>query len=314
MLSITNINGRFNMLTDFFKLNETVPPVRILGKMAPLTELLSNSNDLRNIEFHPSTLKFNDVADAMSRDLDATGKLFEDKTFTNVSFSKTIIEGIVFRNCAFIDCLFIDTTFVDCEFHDCSFKDCNPYKIAFHNTYIDPTVFEGMVDKVKYSNIGVQLFQSLYKNSSDMAQRGPTRAAQFNLNKWQRYVLDHKYPGLAKLRPKCLKEWLPNMLFYVIAGYGIRAKFLLAWAFLIVIASTGINYLLWESLSVIGPNGSAGGKNLTEVAFYTATTLAAFGNLHPGSDVGKLVSMVETGFGLIVVALFLTWLVRLALR
>ena len=302
------------MLADFFKLNETVPPVRILGELAPLTELLSNSNDLRNIEFHPSTLTFNEVADAMSRDLDAAGKLFEDKTFTNISFSKTNIDGIVFRRCVFVDCLFIDTTFVDCEFHDCSFKGCNPYKIAFHDTYIDPTVFEGMVDKVKYSNIGVQLFQSLYKNSSDMAQRAFMRAAQFNLNKWQRYVLDYKYPGRAKLRPRCLKEWLPNILFYVIAGYGIRAKFLIAWAFVIVIASTGINYVLWECLNVIGPNGSASGNGLIEVAFYTAATLAAFGNLHPESDVGKLVFMVEAGFGSIVVALFLTWLVRLALR
>lgn len=302
------------MLANFFKLNESVPPVKILNDMGQLIERLSHSNDVRNVEFHPCTLKFNDVASAMSNDSNAAGNLFECKTFTNVSFSKTLIAGIEFRDCSFVDCLFIDTSFVDCEFHDCTFKGCNPYEVAFQNTYIDPTVFEGMIDKVKHSNIGVQLFQSLYKNSSDMRHRQSTRDAEFNLYKWQRYVLDYKYPGKDKLKPKCLKKWLPNILFYAIAGYGIRARFLMVWTMFFIVASILINHWFWESLRVVGPNGLAPEKGAIVSVFYTATTLGGFSTFYPGSDVGKFVFMVEAGLGLIIVGLFLRWLIRMALR
>ena len=76
----------------------------------------------------------------------------------------------------------------------------------------------------------------------------------------------------------------------------------------------GTNYVLWDCLDVIGRDEMAIKRNLIDVLFYTVTTMGGFGDLAPGSDVGKLLFVVQAGFGLFTVGLFLRWLVRLAIR
>ena len=239
---------------------------------------------------------------------------FTDKTFTNVSFSKTEISGVIFRDCTFVDCLFIGTHFVNCGFHGCTFKGCNPYKVEFKNTYINPSVFEGMLDPVKYSNIGIHLFQQLYNNSTDMNHREFANSAEFNRSKWNRYVLNHRYPGRKKTDHKYVMEWLANYLFYVFAGYGIRPKFLFAWAVIIVALSVSFNFHFWDSMNVVGRDGPAGARELIKVFYYTVTIPSGVGDLTPGSDVGRLMFMGEAFGGLIIGSLFVAWLIRRALR
>ena len=221
------------------------------------------------------------------------------------------MSGIIFRNCKFVDCLFIGTRFIDCEFHRCTFVTCNPHKVEFINTFIDPAVFEGMLDIVEHWNIGIHLFQALYKNAAETQQRKFLRTAEFNLNKWERYVLNHRYPGWSKFKQEQGVEWLMNLLSYIAFGYGIRAKFLIFWVIFVAIASVGINYFLWDILRVIRRDGSISEKGIVEVIYYTGTILGGFGDLSPGSDVGKLLLLVQLGFGLLLVSLFVRWLIRL---
>ena len=305
-LDDSNNSVRRDMLQDFFKLNETDPPVKMLESPGELTEMLSHSNDLRNAEFRPSGLTL--------EDLGGRRRFFTNITFTNVSFAKTEIQGIDFRQCTFVDCLFIGTRFVDCEFHDCAFEGCNPYKIEFSNTYINPSFFEGTLNKVAHSNIGIHLFQELYKNAADMGNGKFARAAEFNLYKWQRYIFDHDHPKWEKFKTLRFFEWSQNVLFWTFAGYGIRPKFLIGWAAAVGVASVVTNYIWWDSLKVVGLHGPVKDRGFIEVIYYTVTTLGRFGDLAPGSDVGKSIFVVQAMLGLVLVSLFVTWLVRRALR
>ena len=83
---------------------------------------------------------------------------------------------------------------------------------------------------------------------------------------------------------------------------------------LVGLGSILANYYFWDCLDVAGPNGQGVDRTYVDVLFYTASTLGGFGNLGPGSTVGKLVFIIEAGLGLLILGLFLRWLVRLALR
>ena len=291
------------MLETFFALNE---PYDTFKASNELTAILRNSNGLKDVKYQPDTLKF--------ADLDVPRRFFEGKTFTNVSFAKTEISGIIFRDCKFIDCLFMGTRFIDCRFHNCTFDGCNPHKIEFANTYIDPGVFEGMLHKVDHSNIGIHLFQQLYKNAMETEQRKFARTAEFNMQKWERYNFDHEFPRWKKFKTIRIVEWLQNVLFWVLAGYGIRPKFLGGWAIVFAVASVGGNYIWWNDLKVAGLGGPVSERTLFEVVYYTATSLGGFSGLSPGSDVGKSFFLVQAVFGFMLVSLFIRWLVRQALR
>ena len=268
-----------------------------------LTFPLKTSNDLRNVIYIPQALEPGRPENR-----------FIDKSFTNVSFSKTTITGVEFRNCKFIDCLFLGTSFVNCEFHDCTFEGCNPHKVLFTNTYIDPSVFEGMLDPGLYSNIGMHLFQQLFDNSMSMRQREFANVAEFNRSKWKRYVLNHKYPGKKRIDLKYLRLWLANYLFYILAGYGIRSRFLVTWAFFVGVGSLAVNYIWWESLSVVGREGPVAGRDIVEVFYYTFTIPVGVGDITPASAVGRLIFASEAAIGLVIVSFFVTWIVRRAVR
>ena len=291
------------MLNDFFKLNGDCDEFNDVDE---LKSALRNSNDLRNVIFLPARLTLEDLDD--KRDL------FTDITFNNVSFRETAFHGITFRRCVFEACLFMSTRFIDCEFHQCKFVGCNPLKIEFKNTYVDPEIFVGMLDKKKRSNIGVHLFQQLHRNAIETEQPKFSRTAEFNMRKWQRYDLDYKYPGWKKFTPGCFGSWSTNLLSYLFVGYGIRGKFWVFWAVLLGVLSAGTNFIWWESLEVVGRDNADIPRDFINVLFYTVTTLGNFGHLAPGSNVGKLVFIIQAGSGLFIVGLFLRWLIRQALR
>ena len=291
------------MLTDFFHLND---PFDEFHSFQELKSALRNSNDLRNVAFYPNKLT--------SKDLERQRSLFTKITFTNVSFSKTEISDVTFQECKFVDCLFIDTRFEDSEFHQCTFRGCNPHKAEFNNTYIDPEVFVGMIDKKKYPNVGIYLFQQLYKNSMSMGQTPFARIAEFNVRKWERYNLKRKYRGQNKSKWGYFRDWSTNIFSYLVTGYGIRARFWISWAILIGMISVCFNYLFWDYLDVAGRDGTVAKYDLIEVLFYTVTTFVGRGILAPGSDFGKLAFIVQTCLGLFMVGVFLRWIMRLVVR
>ena len=287
------------MLANFFQLNPS-ENMRTIRQPGDFISMLRNAAHVTDVIFEPHALKPEDLGDQRT--------IFTDKTFENISFSKTVISGIMFNRCRFIDCLFIDTSFIDCEFHGCSYKGCNPHKIELKNTYIDPRLLEDVVDKIKFANIGVYLFQQLYKNAMEMEQRKFARTAEFNLHKWERYILDDKHRRKQIGKAQYAKEWVPNYLFYLFAGYGLQFKFFATWTFVITSIFIAMNYLLWDSLGIVRPDNIEEERDIITVVYYTVMTLGRFSDLAPGSEFGRVLFLVETFFGLIIVALFLTWL------
>ena len=291
------------MLENFFQLNGDP---EVFASQQKLTDHLRISNDLRNVIFKPDTLNAPDTPIADNP--------FRSKIFTNVSFKDTMIQDIIFRECRFVDCLFIATRFINCEFRSCTFKDCNPYKVAFTNTYIDPSVFEGMLDPFKHSNIGINLFQQLYENSYNMRQIDFAASAEFNRHIWKRYMLNYEHRQWKNKNWKYFREWIPNVLSHYITGYGIRFQFLAIWTLLFGAGSMAANFFFWDSFSVVGRDGLVQERGFIEVLYYTANIVGGVGDMTPASPAGRVWFVVEAFFGLIIVSLFVRWLVKLALR
>ena len=292
------------MLTNFFELDEGFIKIET---QEDLIDGLTNSHGPRDILYEPETLQPPFATEPNNP--------FHNKKFTNVSFSWTTITGVTFRNCEFTDCLFKWTRFVNCKFYDCTFKNCNPHKVEFENTYIDPSMFVGMLDKRKYSNIGINLFHQLYDNSLKMNQREFVIAAEFNREKWKRYSLDYKYrEWKKKFDRKYLGPWFSNILSWIFLGYGIRFKFVASWMIAFAALSFFANFYLWECFSVVGRDGQLAEKGIVRVLYYTATILSGLGDFTPTSDAGRIGFLVENFFGFGFVSLFATWLVKRCLR
>ena len=271
---------------------------------------LQRENNIRNIVYWPDFLTFEQLDYKRSHTI---GKRFE-----NVSFSHTTIVGIDFGECVFIDCDLINTTFVNCEFHDCTFQNCDPYKISFVNTYIDPQVFVGMLDKHDQSNKGLELFQVLYDNATNTNQYEYASTAEFNKRKWQRYQLtyDHTNDRIKTMFPGFTyrRKWFINVFSWLTFGYGIRSKFLSLWIAPIAFALLAINYVYWDCLQVSGTTEGAIPGNLTNVIFYTLTSHVGVNIFAPASLAGKLLLVFQSGFGLVTIAVALRMFVRLALK
>lgn len=287
------------MLDKFFQLNHS-DDMKEVAKAGELIEMLQNADHVKDIVLKAESLKKEDLGDRK--------EIFTKKTFENISFSRTDIIGIRFNECTFKDCLFVGTRFVDCGFRKCSFNGCNPHKIEFNNTYIDPNVFKNTLDTKEHANIGVYLFQQLYKNATEMEQHKFARVAEFNFNKWQRFLLNYKFRKNEISRTQYCFEWLPNWLFHRIAGYGLQFKQFAMSAIIVASVFIAINYVLWNHLGVVGPDHVAQERGIVIVIYYTVTMLGRFGDLAPGSGIGRILFLFETFFGLVFVALFLTWL------
>lgn len=290
------------MAESFFSLKS---PFEVFKTQFQLSSYLMDSDRLDDVMYEPNVLG--------PLEPQFAARAFRCKTFKNVSFSKTTITDVSFRDCKFIDCLFLGTRFVNCEFQNCTFVRCNPHKVIFEKTFIDPLVFEGMLDKSKHSNIGINLFHQLYKNSMEMHQDEFARTAEFNRQKWLRYVLDRRYEKWARVNPKWLFGWSANILYYSI-GYGIRFKFLLAWICMVSTGALLLNFYLWDCLDVVGKKGPLDGSEFSEVLYYTAAILGRANEFGSTSVFGRWILYIEGYAGLFLGSLVLSWLFKRFLR
>ena len=311
-----------NILCKIRRRTDTVTPTgaepRIDCRAVPEFKfVLKTSETISNVTYLPTQLTFSQ--------LDYQRKYTEHKHFQNVSFSFTEIVGIDFKRCEFVDCDFVGTKFINCEFHKCVFRDCEAHKISFVNTYIDPQVFVDMYQKsddnraykVHAANKGLWLFQQLYNNAVHTTQTGFARVAEFNRRKWERYQLTWEYMN-DRIHTKSpaftfVRKWLANVSSWLSIGYGVRPKFLFTWAFPIFIMIFAINFTCWDSLEVTEANMAVSGE-FSNVVFYTLTSHVGVNIFTPGSFVGKTMLVVQSGFGLITIAVFIGLFVRAALR
>ena len=305
---ITKLSGRFRQ-------NNNLEPSSdhdsrpVFDTALELKFALTDSDHISDVMYWPDRLTFAQFNER---------PFFENKRFENVSFSKTQIEGIDFQKCKFINCQFVNTKFINCEFHECEFQHPDPYKISFTNTYIDPQVFVGTLDKKDVSNKGVSLFQQLYNNAANMNRHDFASTAEFNKRKWERYQLTYDYKK-KRIRTRWplftfLRKWFANVTSWLTIGYGIRAKFLLYWTIPSTILLIGINYHFWDCLEVTTKNQNDISGNLANVAFYTLTSYVGAYLYAPESLAGKIGLVGQSAFGLFTIAVLLRSFFRLALK
>jgi len=241
---------------------------------------------------------------------------FTKRRFVNCSFKRTVISGIKFTNCSFEDCLFLGTQFIKCRFNDCTFRGCNPNDVGFEKCYIDPTVFEGTLDAENHGNIGVKLFQALLDNSKNTHQPSFAASAEYNFRKWQRYELNWEYSEQRISWSRYLSRWIPNALYQVFAGYGLRAKFFACWTLVFLFAVSLINWRFWAPMGIRDSTGACARRSPIAALYFSVTTLTTlgYGDLTPSTSVGRLLVVFEVVFGLLMFSLFASILIRRLVR
>ena len=122
-------------------------------------------------------------------------RLISGKTFENVSFAYTEICDLTFRDCNFINCLFIGATLKRLRIRECSFHNCYMLQCHFEDTYVHVSSFDECMDKAKYANVGVHLYQQLMRNFKAIDQPDFFKDADYKFMIWKRYELLFKVKG-----------------------------------------------------------------------------------------------------------------------
>ncbi|MFC1759261.1 ion channel [Planctomycetota bacterium] len=263
------------------------------------------SNQITDVLYQPDEL----VADG-------AGRRIIGKTFQNVSFSKTTLRGWTFRDCTFQDCLFIGSRIEHCEFHGCRFANCNTHKIEIESTYVDPEVFAKMLHPKQHANIGVHLFQQLLKNATDTQQPTFRNSAEYHFRNWRRYQWDYDVKtGRSALLPYLCK-WLPEWLYFVFAGYGLRSRFFMIWSVVFFALVIIINHTLWSVLEITSSGKAVSEAKLIQSTYFSLVTLTTlgYGDLVPSSDAGMGIITVEAILGIIWVSILASIVIRRVVR
>lgn len=266
------------MLDNFWKLKA---PWQKIESQDALLNQLKISEHVSNILYQPETISPLDAEHPQIK--------IHNKSFTNVSFSRTTISNTVFVNCTFTKCLFIGTKFVSCKFSECNFTCVNTWNIEFTDTYIDPYVLRKAIPSSKYSNIGIELYQSLFRNLKNTYQPELLRSAEYYFLVWNR---KHKLQKFIKLKKiKYLFDYISLCLQQLI-GYGVRFRWLFVTLILLFSGTCLFNYYFWESFE-IKPDTP---KSLANVMFYTFYTVASYGSTpwSPSSTRG-IISAITQG-------------------
>lgn len=290
------------MLENFFKLNGKV------GKIESEEELLSHlerSDNLKNVLYIPETFSPKRPKNRL-----------RNKTFVNVSFSKTSFINIEFTGCHFTDCLFLGSTFENCELHDCTFESCNPYKAQFRKTYINPEIFSGMLNPKEHSNIGTYLFQQLLYNATESRQTAFAQAAEYHFRKWMRYQLAYDLKNNNLTFCKYLKKWVPDILYDIFAGYGLKTRPFLFWSSLIFLSILFVNHYCWEYFKMTNQGNSLPESHIITSFYYTVITISTlgYGDITPTSHFGMAMAGFEALFGLLWLSILASIIIKRVAR
>lgn len=291
------------MLQDFFKLNA---PHGEWASVDAFKSDLKKNDHIAGMQYSPDDLK-----------KAAHFRSIENKTFQNVSFSKTKIEGLTFRGCRFEDCLFIGVDFVNCEFHHCAFKCCNLYKSSFERTYIDPDAFLFAIDPSSFANIGVGLFQSLSRDLANQNQHSFRAKAEFLFEKWIRYQLrfEMEQQRISRFSYKARFFWRYCM--EVTTGYGWKPARLIRTIVVLYCSLLLLNFLLWNFYAITSsPPSLSAERSFVNDVYYTSTLLTTLGpmGLTPTSSIGLFVAAIHGIIGVLFFALLASLMFRLVVK
>jgi hypothetical protein len=260
-----------------------------------------DGSEFNKIQFFPNEFKSDNRHPLMMK----------GKKFIAVSFKDTDFVNVRFINCTFDKCLFIGATVTDCEFTNCKFTDTNTSKMKIKNCLIDPVIFDDNFDLEVDSNIAIDLYHSLYKNSSESHQPEYAIESLYRMKVAERKQLDSKRKRSLIDERTYRKEKLKHIISDFVSGYGLRVGKVLRFLVIVIASFTILNYALrsfifekWECFTLID-------------AFYftcvTITTLG-YGDISPETQIGKLFIVIQALTGFVVISLFLSAVANRALR
>jgi hypothetical protein len=239
-----------------------------------------------------------------------------DRTFRNVSFSKTTIRGLSFTNCEFYDCLFIDSEFERCEFHHCRFVSCNFWKATFKKCYANPWQFREAVELSRYANVGVGLFRSLATNAFIENQREHQAEGEFYFRRSLRHQLKHDRSKGKISRASYLLKYLWSVIFEWTAGYGWRTSRVAVTITSIFLVLVFLNHVLWPRYDVKIGSIALPEASVNHSFFYTTSILTTLGPgaMAPSSELGMLSMALQAIVGVLLFALVASIFFRVVVR
>ena len=204
----------------------------------------------------------------------------------------------------FVNCLFIGTTFKRLRIRGCSFLNCYMLHCLFEDTYVHVSSFDKCMDKTKYANVGVHLYQQLMRNFKAIDQPDFFNEADFKFIIWKRYEFQYK------VRNKKLFNWsvfvnycriILNFLFQWAFGYGIRFRNLVRATFLLILLFGAINYYFWANLGLSVSCDVCEGRSGVAAFYFTIISLSnlGYGDIVPITVLGRLWSSIQAIIGVI---------------
>jgi hypothetical protein len=233
------------------------------------------------------------------------------KVFERISFKDTDFKNIRFLRCQFKQCLFAGASLIDCEFIDCRFVETNTSKLRVTRCLLDPDNFKDNFDLISDTNIAIGLYQALYKNASDEHQPEHAIESLYQMERAKHAHLDSQRKREVITIREYLKGKTRHWVYDFVTGYGLRPLRVVRLLFIVVGIFSTLNFLL-DSL-VFGENSNLSVVDSIYFTVVTITTLG-FGDIVPLTTMGKVFITFQALFGFVVISLFLSAIVNIALR
>jgi len=229
--------------------------------------------------------------------------------FRAISFKNTKFERVKFVDCSFSQCLFLSAEFVHCEFSNCSFSECNFLGSSWSKTRIDPKTLKNNFDFKNDANIAAHLFHALYELYKNEHQPNYARQSKYLLMK-AKYGLDYYYhkKGTLKKTPFVLRRF-QSFFHRMVSGYGVYKWRVALTFFIFLFISSLLNHYLQSYIFSSDTPPVSPGYSFIQSSYYTfiSITTIGFGDMVPKSEIGRLLTMGEASFGIILIAYLLNF-------
>ena len=261
-----------------------------------------------------------------------SGADFQHCTFSNISFKDAIIDSGKFLNCVFVGCYFRraklnDTSFAGCRFIDChfghvriggsrfeysSFRGCHiSFDEMFFSLPPQPYVKEILARNlaIESTRLGLPSEARRYRREEIKAHEAHLRAAVVGQSQWYQEHFSGGY-----VRTRALSQLLASLLNRWFWGYGERVWLLLGNVVFFALIVFPLFFYLYADGLVKHSGGEIGVPDLLRFSIENILPVTVASGVEAGSYMAQLLAAAESIFGLLVLALFGSHIVRWSLR
>jgi len=237
--------------------------------------------------------------------------VLSERKFVEVSFKDTDIQNVRFIRCIFERCLFIGVSISQCEFTDCRFVDTNTNKLKITESLVDPEDFKDNFDLKSDTNIAIDLYHQIYKNSLEQHQPRFAIESLYSMKEAERHHLASQHRRGVITKRKFYFSAVKFAFYDFTSGYGLRFGKVARFAAIVIFALTLLNYLFRAQIFQSGAL-----MPFIDVFYFTCVTVTTlgYGDIVPVTSGGKLWVIVQTISGFGVLSLVLSAVANMALR